>query len=78
MLRSVKGSFHTEYCLCLQVGEIMSRWEHLTAADVDQCCTDRSRLIDVLQYRYGYVKRRAEKEAELFFCEFQTRFRMAV
>ena len=59
-------------------GEIMSRWEHLTASDVDECCSDRSRLIDVLQYRYGYVKRRAEKEAELFFCEFQTRFRMAV
>jgi len=58
-------------------GEIMSRWEHLTASDVDECCFDRSRLIDVLQYLYGYVKRRAEKEAELFFCEFQTRFRMA-
>jgi hypothetical protein len=58
-------------------GEIMRRWEYLTLSDVDECCSDQSRLIDMLQYRYGYLKRRAEKEAELFFCEFQIRLRMA-
>jgi len=58
-------------------GEIMRRWEHLTASDVDACCSDRSKLIDMLIYRYGYVKRRAEREAELFFCDFQNRLRMA-
>ena len=58
-------------------GEIMRRWEHLTASEVDECCSDRARLIDMLQRRYGFVKRRAEREAELFFRDFQNRLRMA-
>jgi len=58
-------------------GEILCRWQHLTVSDVEQCCSDRSKLVDMLQSRYGFVKRRAEREAELFFCEFQNRLRMA-
>jgi hypothetical protein len=58
-------------------GELHSRWGQLTVADVEECTRDRSKLIDVLQARYGYAKRRAEKEAELFLGELQERLRMA-
>jgi hypothetical protein len=58
-------------------GEILSRWELLTTDDVDDCGTDRGKLIELLQSRYGYAKRRAEKEVELVFFEFQERLRMA-
>ncbi len=58
-------------------GEIMRRWEQLTSTEIEECCKDQSRLIDFLQTRYGYAKRRAEKEVELFFGDFQDRLRMA-
>ena len=58
-------------------GEILSRWEQLTTAEVEECGTDRSKLIDIVQVRYGYAKRRAEKEVELFFGDFHDRLRMA-
>ena len=57
--------------------EILSRWGELTEADIEECGADQSKLIAVLQARYGYAKRRAEKEVELFFIEFQDRLRMA-
>jgi hypothetical protein len=58
-------------------GEIARRWEQLTESEIDDCCTDMSKLIDVLETRYGYAKSRAEKEAELFLGEFHDRLRMA-
>jgi hypothetical protein len=58
-------------------GEILSRWEQLTTTDLQDGVTDRSRLIDILQTRYGFAKRRAEKEVELFFGEFRDRLRLA-
>ena len=58
-------------------GEILSRWEHLTTTDLQDGVTDRSRLIDILQARYGFARRRAEKEVELFFGEFCDRLRLA-
>lgn len=58
-------------------GEIMRRWEQLTTSEIEECCTDRSKLIELLQARYGYARRRAEKEVELFFGDFQDRLRMA-
>ena len=58
-------------------GEILRRWEQLTTADIEECGTDESKLIDVLRARYGYARRRAEKEVELFFGEFRDRLRMA-
>ena len=62
---------------CLLRGEILSRWGQLTTADIEECGADRSKLIDVVQARYGFAKRRAEKEVELFFGDFQDRLRMA-
>jgi hypothetical protein len=58
-------------------GEILRRWNQLTASDIEQCAMDRRGLTELLQNRYGFVKRRAEKEVELFFWEFQNRLRMA-
>jgi len=58
-------------------GEILSRWSQLTIADLEECGADQSKLIDVVQARYGYAKRRAEKEVELFFGDFHDRLRMA-
>jgi len=58
-------------------GEIMCRWHELTSSDVEECTSDRAKLIEVLQARYGYARRRAEKEVELFFLEFRDRLRLA-
>lgn len=61
----------------LLYGEITRRWQQLTITDVQQSCADRSRLIDIVQSRYGYTKSRAEKEVDLFLGEFESRLRMA-
>jgi len=58
-------------------GEITRRWDQLTESEINEVCTDHSKLIDILQMRYGYVKSRAEKEAHLFLGEFHDRLRMA-
>ena len=58
-------------------GEILCRWEQLTITDIQQCGSDRSKLADVLQQRYGYARLRAEKEVEIFFEEFLYRLRMS-
>lgn len=58
-------------------GEILRRWEQLTTSDIQECGTDRTGLSNLLQARYGYAQRRAEKEVELFFGDFQERLRRA-
>ena len=60
----------------LLLGEIRGRWEQLSSSEVEECA-DRSKLIDLLQARYGFTKRRAEKEVELLLGEFQDRLRLA-
>lgn len=59
-------------------GEILSRWQQLTTTDLEEYGVNRSRLIDVLQRRYGFAKKRAEKEVDLLFGEFRDRLRVAV
>ena len=58
-------------------GEITRRWQQLTTSEIEACCADQSKLIELLQARYGYARTRAEKEIELFFGELQDRLRMA-
>jgi hypothetical protein len=58
-------------------GEITRRWQELTPSDIEECCTDGSKLVDVLQARYGFAKNRAVKEVELFLGEFHGRLRLA-
>ena len=57
--------------------EIMYRWQLLSTTEIDEGCTDRSKLITVLQSRYGFAQGRAEREVNLFFVDFQNRVRMA-
>jgi hypothetical protein len=61
----------------LLFGEICRRWRQLSHSEVEECSVDRSKLVGLLQARYGYAKRRAEKEVEIFFGEFQDRLRLA-
>jgi hypothetical protein len=70
------AEFDRHFTRLLQ-GEILRRWEQLTSTDIEECGADRSGLINLLQARYGYAKRRAEKEVELFLGDFQERLRMA-
>ena len=58
-------------------GEILSHWKHLTLADIEECGSDRSKLIDLLQSRYGYAKGRAVREVELFLGDLRDRLRLA-
>ena len=58
-------------------GEVLRHWAQLTISDIEESGVDPSGLIVLLQARYGYAKRRAEKEVELFFGDFQERLRMA-
>ena len=59
-------------------GEMLNRWGQLTTGDIEECGTDRSKLIDILQARYGFAQARAEREVELFLGDFQDRLRLAV
>ena len=61
----------------LLLGEIRGRWGQLSNSEIEECCADGSRLIELLQARYGFAKKRAEKEVELFLGEFQDRLRLA-
>jgi hypothetical protein len=61
----------------LLAGEIRRRWEQLSNSEVEECSVDQSKLIELLQSRYGYARRRAELEVELFCGWFQDRLRMA-
>ncbi len=58
-------------------GEMTRRWQELTTSEIEECCTDRTKLSGLLQTRYGYARSRAEKEVALFFGEVQARLRMA-
>jgi hypothetical protein len=73
-MAQVKESFSPNHHLR---GEIMRRWQQLSASEIDESCTDRSKLVAFLQNRYGYARRRAEQEVELFYGEFRDRLRMA-
>jgi hypothetical protein len=57
--------------------EIARRWRQLTTSDLDECSADRSKLPFLLETRYGYARRRAEKEADIFIGEFHDRLRLA-
>ena len=58
-------------------GEITCRWQLLSTTEIEEGCADRSKLISFLQNRYGFVRRRAEQEVDLFYLEFQRRLQMA-
>lgn len=57
--------------------EILNHWKQLTIADIEEYGTDGSRLIDLLQSRYGYAQKRAVREVDLFFGDLDDRLRLA-
>ena len=57
--------------------EIMFRWRLLSTTEIEEGCVDPSKLIAVLQDRYGFAQCRAEREVNLFYVDFQNRLRMA-
>jgi len=58
-------------------GEITSRWQLLNKIEIEEGSVDRSKLVLSLQNRYGFARRRAEQEVNLFYLDFQNRLRMA-
>jgi uncharacterized protein YjbJ (UPF0337 family) len=57
--------------------EVNFRWQHLTSDEIDRVQGKRDHLVVLLERRYGYARRRAEKEVDLFVDEFADRLRRA-
>lgn len=57
--------------------ELIRRWNQLTSEDIDRIGGRRDNLVDLLEYKYGYARRRAEREVEGFVTEFEDRLRKA-
>ena len=57
--------------------ELNYQWAQLTADELEQVDGQRDNLVILLEHRYGYTRRRAEKEVELFVTEFLDKLRRA-
>ena len=57
--------------------ELNHELNQLTTDDLDQIDGKRDNLVFLLESRYGYARRRAEREAERFVSEFEDRLRRA-
>jgi len=57
--------------------ELDYRWKHLSSDELDRVQGKRDHLIVLLERRYGYARRRAEREVDLFVNEFADRLRRA-
>jgi uncharacterized protein YjbJ (UPF0337 family) len=57
--------------------ELTYRWKQLTSDELDRVQGKRDHLIVLLEERYGYARRRAEKEVDLFVDEVVDRLRRA-
>ena len=53
------------------------QWKHLTPDELDRVQGKRDHLVALLERRYGYARRRAEREVDLFVNEFADRLRRA-
>jgi hypothetical protein len=58
--------------------EALERWNQLGSIDVALLSGDQNGLIDLLLERYGFVRRRAEIEADDFISAFQKRMQAAI
>jgi hypothetical protein len=56
--------------------EITYNWTELTSDDLDRI-NGRRDLIVLLECRYGYARRRAEREVERVVTEFEDKLRLA-
>ena len=59
------------------LAEILVHWTMLTQTETEPCVEDREKLIQLLQARYEFVRKRAELELDLFLAEFHDRLRRA-
>ena len=57
--------------------ELNRQWKQFTEEDIDRVDGERDNLVFLLESRYGYARRRAEREADLFVSEFEDRLRRA-
>lgn len=57
--------------------EINYNWNQLSSDEVDEIQGRRDNLVFLLQRKYGYARRRAEKEVERVVTEFEDRLRRA-
>jgi uncharacterized protein YjbJ (UPF0337 family) len=57
--------------------EINDHWTELSSDDLDQINGLRDNLVILLESRYGYARRRAEKEVERVVTEFEDKLRRA-
>jgi len=57
--------------------EINDHWTELSSDDLDQINGRRDNLVVMLESRYGYARRRAEKEVERVVTEFEDKLRRA-
>jgi len=57
--------------------ELNYQWKQLTSDDLDRVQGKRDHLVVLLERRYGYARRRAEKEVDLFVREFADRLHKA-
>jgi uncharacterized protein YjbJ (UPF0337 family) len=57
--------------------ELNFQWKHLSADDLDAIEGKRDNLGLLLESRYGYARRRAEREVDLFVDEFTDKLRRA-
>jgi len=57
--------------------EISDQWTQLSSDEVDRIDGRRSNLVNLLQSKYGYARRRAEREVERVVTEFEDKLRRA-
>ena len=57
--------------------EVNYQWTQLSPDDLDGIDGRRDNLVCLLQRRYGYARRRAEREVERVVSEFEDKLRRA-
>ena len=57
--------------------ELNYQWTELSSDDLDGIDGKRDNLVYLLESRYGYARRRAEREVERVVAEFEDKLRRA-
>ena len=57
--------------------EINYHWTQLSSNDLDGIDGRRDNLVDLLESKYGFARRRAEREVERVLTEFEDKLRRA-
>jgi len=57
--------------------EIKLHWTGLSSDELDRIDGRRDNLVVLLEHKYGFARRRAEREVERVVTDFETRLRRA-